>query len=116
MVKGAFPRVLFPAYGPCIARHSNSEGHSRELFLTESEQHPAMAAGRRAPDVDDEELALLLGQYALGELTLGQAAERVGVSRLQMRGILQDAGVELRTGPEDEEAARDEVDTALDFA
>jgi predicted HTH domain antitoxin len=72
-----------------------------------------MAIDRRVPDVDDEELALLVGQYALGERTLGQTAERAGVSQWQMREILQDVGVELRTGPEDEEAARDEVDTVL---
>lgn len=74
-----------------------------------------MATERRTPDEDDDELALIVGQYALGSLTLGQAAARADVSRWRMAEILQKAGVELRVGPEDEAAAEAEVDTALDM-
>lgn len=73
-----------------------------------------MATDRRDPDVADDELALIVGQYALGELTLGQAAERAGVSRFRMREVLQEAGVEVRLGPADQTEAADEVDVALD--
>lgn len=63
---------------------------------------------------DDEDIATAIGLYALGELTLGQAAERVGVSRFKMRDILVDAGVELRLGPRTKEEAQEEIDTAAD--
>lgn len=72
-----------------------------------------MATDRRTLNVEDDELALLIGQYALGQLTLGQTAERAGVSRWRMRDILDDAGVEIRLGPTDDEDAADEVETAL---
>lgn len=74
-----------------------------------------MATDRRAEDVDEDELALIIGQYALRQLTLGQAAERAGVSRWQMRDILRDAGVEIRLGPSDKEDAQREVDVALNL-
>lgn len=61
---------------------------------------------------DDTELATIIGLYALGELTLGDAADRASVSRIKMQEILNDAGVTLRLGPRTKEAARDEVDVA----
>lgn len=73
-----------------------------------------MVAGQGSSPEDDE-LALIVGQYALGRLTLGQAAARAGVSRWEMRDLLGEAGVELRLGPRDEEDAEREVDVALDL-
>ncbi|MFB6219937.1 MAG: UPF0175 family protein [Halolamina sp.] len=64
---------------------------------------------------DDTELATVIGLYALGELTLGQAAARLDISKEEMRATLVNAGVQLRLGPRDLEAAQDEVDTALDI-
>lgn len=61
---------------------------------------------------DDTELATVIGLYALGELTLGEAAGRLDVSRVEMQEVLNDAGVSLRLGPQTEEEARDEVDVA----
>ncbi|WP_135823417.1 UPF0175 family protein [Halorussus ruber] len=61
---------------------------------------------------DDAELATIVGRYALGELTLGEAAERADVSKIRMQEILNEAGVELRLGPETSEDARSEVDVA----
>lgn len=61
---------------------------------------------------DDTELATIIGLYALGELTLGEAADRLDVSRVEMQEVLNDAGVSLRLGPRTEEEARDEVDVA----
>lgn len=66
-------------------------------------------------DTDDEALATAIGLYALGELTLGQAAERAGISRIEMREVLVEAGIQPRLGPESEVEARDEVRTALDL-
>lgn len=74
-----------------------------------------MDARRMAPDSlatadDDTELATVIGLYALGELTLGEAADRIDVSRVRMQEILNDAGVELRLGPRTRTEARDELD------
>lgn len=74
-----------------------------------------MATDGRASDIDDDELALIVGRYALGTLTLGQAAERADVSRWRKSEILREAGVELRVGPEDQAAAEEDVETALDL-
>lgn len=61
---------------------------------------------------DDTELATVIGLYALGELTLGDAADRLGVSRVEMQEVLNDAGVSLRLGPRTVEEAREEADAA----
>ena len=74
-----------------------------------------MATDRRSNTVDDkEELATTIGLYVLGEISLGKAAERTGVTRWEMAGIFQEAGVELRLGPQSMEELEDEVDIALD--
>lgn len=63
----------------------------------------------------DDDLALIVGQYVLGQLTIGQAAERANMSRWEMQEFLQDYGVPLRLGPQTEAELRREVDTALNF-
>lgn len=65
--------------------------------------------------VDRDELASIIGKYALGDVSLGNAAEQVGVSRLRMQEILLAVGVQPRIGPESEEEARNEVENALEF-
>lgn len=60
----------------------------------------------------DERLAAAVGQYALGELTMGQAAERAGLSRFEMRARLRTSSIELRMGSEDHEAAVRETEVA----
>ena len=62
--------------------------------------------------MDDVDLATVVGRYALEELTLGEAAERADVSKIRMQEILNEAGAELRLGPETSEDARSEVDVA----
>lgn len=62
-----------------------------------------------------EKLATAIGLYILGEISLGKAAERTGVTRWEMEEILQDAGVELRLGPQTKDDLDDEVDVALDI-
>ncbi|MCU4973975.1 UPF0175 family protein [Halobacteria archaeon AArc-m2/3/4] len=75
-----------------------------------------MATDRRSPPVDDtEELATTIGLYVLGEISLGKAAERTGVTRWEMEELLSEAGVEVRLGPQSMEDLQDEVDTALDI-
>ncbi|WP_435066112.1 UPF0175 family protein [Halobaculum sp. EA56] len=74
-----------------------------------------MATDRRRDAVKDkEQLATTIGLYVLGEISLGKAAERTGVTRWEMEEILQEAGVELRLGPQSIEDLVDEVDVALD--
>lgn len=75
-----------------------------------------MASNRKsARGGDSTELAETIGLYALGEISLGKAAERADVSRWEMREILKEAGVELRLGPQSQEELQDEVDAALDL-
>lgn len=75
-----------------------------------------MASDRRTAGTGNStELAETIGLYALGEISLGKAAERAGVSRWEMKNVLQEAGVELRLGPQNEEELADEVDAALDL-
>lgn len=70
---------------------------------------------KRTEPEDPTELAETIGLYALGEISLGKAAERTGVSRWEMTTVLQEAGVEVRLGPQDEDELKDEVDVALDL-
>jgi len=58
----------------------------------------------------DERLAAAVGQYALGELTMGQAAEYAGLSRFELRSTLRASSVELRVGSDDHETAVGELD------
>ena len=75
-----------------------------------------MATDRRGSAVEDkEQLATTIGLYVLGEISLGKAAERTDVTRWEMEEILQEAGVELRLGPQSMEELKDEVDVALDL-
>lgn len=69
---------------------------------------------RTGPD-DPTELAETIGLYALGEISLGKAAERAGMSRWEMKEVLEEAGVELRLGPQSEDELANEVDVALDL-
>jgi len=61
------------------------------------------------PDEEPEELATAIGMVVLGEWTLGQAAERVGISRLRLQETLADRGIDVPVGgPVDEADARAE--------
>jgi predicted HTH domain antitoxin len=73
-----------------------------------------MTADRLEPHPDDEDVATAVGRYALGELSLGKAAERAGMTRWEFEELLEDAGFQAMYGPRTREAAEDEVDTALD--
>lgn len=70
---------------------------------------------KRTGPEDPTELAETIGLYALGEISLGKAAEQVGVSQWEMTTVLEEAGVEVRLGPQDEDELKDEVDVALDL-
>ncbi|WP_247730281.1 UPF0175 family protein [Halovivax limisalsi] len=57
-------------------------------------------------------IAAAVSLYSDGEITLGTAARLAGVNRFEMRDVLREEGVELRVGPEDVAAAREEIDAA----
>ena len=73
-----------------------------------------MATDRRSNAEDKEQLATTIGLYVLGEISLGRAAERTGVTRWEMEELLREAGVALQLGPQSMEELEDEVDVALD--
>ena len=73
-----------------------------------------MATDRRRVDVDTDELATTIGLYVRGEISLGKAAERVGISRWEMQDLLKESGVDPRLGPTDFEDAEDEIQAIRD--
>ncbi|KZN25252.1 hypothetical protein A4G99_01685 [Haladaptatus sp. R4] len=73
-----------------------------------------MAAHNQRATSDDDELATVIGLYALEELTLGQAADRLDISRMEMRTILSDSGVSLRLGPKSKDEILSDIDALSD--
>ena len=61
----------------------------------------------------DPDLVRAIGLYALGEVSEGRAAEIAGVSRWDMRDILEEAGIELRHGPRNDDELQRDVDVAM---
>lgn len=74
-----------------------------------------MATDRHGANGDTEALATTIGLYVLGEISLGKAAEQLGVSRWEMRDILASNGVEPRLGPADMDEAHEEIENVRDF-
>jgi predicted HTH domain antitoxin len=66
-------------------------------------------------DAADDTLATAIGQYVLGEVSLGKAAENAGMTRWEFEELLEDAGFDALYGPRSTEELRDEVDAALDL-
>ena len=71
-------------------------------------------ASSTSPDAKDE-LAIAVGQYVLGEISLGKAAESVGMSRWEFEEVLEAAGFTALYGPRTDDDLRAEVDVARDF-
>jgi predicted HTH domain antitoxin len=59
-----------------------------------------------------DELATAVGQYVLGELSLGKAAEAAGMSRWEFEEVLRDAGFEALYGPRTDDQLDEELDAA----
>lgn len=72
-----------------------------------------MASSTGAEHTD--ELATAVGQYVLGELSLGKAAEEAGLSRWEFETVLEDAGFTALYGPRTGDQLADEVDVARDI-
>lgn len=64
---------------------------------------------------ENARIAAAVTLYEEEEITLGTAARLAGIDRFEMRDILREEGVELRIGPVDMAAAREEIETARDL-
>jgi predicted HTH domain antitoxin len=75
-----------------------------------------MATDRReSVTTDSSELATAIGLYLLGEISLGKASERVGLSRWEMQDLLAELDIDTRQGPRSLEEVQAEVDVALEI-
>lgn len=63
----------------------------------------------------DDALALAIGRYALGDVSLGKAAEDAGMTRWEFEEVLEEAGISVTSGPRDADELEEEVETALDL-
>ena len=63
----------------------------------------------------DDAVATAVGEYVLGRISLGKAAERAGTTRWEFETLLREAGVTALYGPRTPDQFGDEVDTALDL-
>ena len=63
----------------------------------------------------EDNLATAIGQYVLGEISLGKASENVGMTRWEFEELLKETGFTALYGPRSEEELQDEVDVALDL-
>ena len=59
-----------------------------------------------------DELATAVGQYVLGEVSLGKAAEAAGKTPWGVEEVLLDAGLESLTGPRTNDQLKTELDAA----
>lgn len=64
---------------------------------------------------ENARVAAAVSLYDDGEVTLGTAARLADVNRFEMRDLLREEGIDLRLGPEDMAAARDEIEAARDL-
>ena len=80
----------------------------------EAQVHLRMATGATR-DPGDDELATAIGQYVLGDVSLGKAAETVGLTRWEFEQLLEEAGFTALYGPRSADELGDEIDVALDL-
>ena len=64
---------------------------------------------------NDDDLATAIGQYVLGDISLGKAAENAGMTRWEFEELLDEAGFTALYGPRSEEELQNEVDVVLDL-
>lgn len=73
-----------------------------------------MASSTSSPEVNDE-LATAVGQYVLGEISLGKAAESAGMSRSEFEEVLEEVGFTALYGPRTDDDLQDELDVTLNL-
>ena len=86
---------------------------SGDTFLRVYRRIGSTMASSTSPDPNDE-LATAVGQYALGEISLGKAAEQAGLERWEFEELLEEVGFTALYGPRTREQLGDEIDVALD--
>ncbi len=62
-----------------------------------------------------DDLATAVGRYALGEISLGKAAESAGLSRWEFEELLEETGFTALYGPRTDEHLQAELDVARDL-
>jgi predicted HTH domain antitoxin len=62
-----------------------------------------------------DEIATAVGQYVLGELSLGRAAEAAGMSRWEFEKVLEDAGFTSLYGPRTDDELQRELGVTSDL-
>ena len=60
----------------------------------------------------NNELATAVGQYVLGDISLGRAAESAGMSRWEFEEVLEESGFAALYGPRTDDDLQDELDVA----
>ena len=68
-------------------------------------------ASSTSPDANDE-LAVAVGQYVLGEISLGKASQSAGMSRWGFEAVLEAAGFTALYGPRTDDDLRAAIDVA----
>lgn len=71
-------------------------------------------ASSTGSDVADG-LATAVGQYVLGEKSLGKAAEDAGLSRWEFEAVLEEAGFSALYGPRNDAQLEADVEAARDL-
>lgn len=83
---------------------------------TQAKHRHEMATDRPdPPTANTNEFATAIGLFLLGEISLGKAAERVGLSRWEMQEFLEELGIDPRQGPQSLDDLQREVDVAIDL-
>jgi predicted HTH domain antitoxin len=67
------------------------------------------------PSQHSTDLATAIGLYLLGEISLGKASERAGLSRWEMQDLLKELDIDTRQGPRTLEDLQADLDVALEF-
>lgn len=62
----------------------------------------------------DDEVATAVGRYVLGEISLGKAAERVGMTRWEFEELLLEAGFTALYGPRTMNQLEEELEVLPD--
>lgn len=59
----------------------------------------------------EQKLRMIAAAYTAGDISLGRAAELMGISGEEMKDLLRRAGVQIHLGPETEDELRREIAT-----
>lgn len=65
-------------------------------------------------DPADEDVATAVGRYVLGEVSLGKAADAVGMTRWEFEELLREVGFTALYGPRTEDQLSAELDVLSD--